>query len=210
MKPLDLSSSKFCMLSPITRAKNTKNGKARWYCLCDCGGFSITNATDLKSGHTKSCGCISREIRNIKNTKHGMKGSRIYSIWQNMRYRCETKTNSSYSFYGGRGISVCKEWQDFQEFYDWSILNGHKETLTIDRIDNNGNYCPSNCRWISQQEQARNMRTNKLSYDDIPLIRVMLNDGFSIKKVSELFEGNKETIRSAFTGATWEANYESN
>lgn len=98
---------------------------------------------------------------NKNNLKHGMRYSRIYNIWRSMRQRCKNPNCKNYHNYGGRGISVCEDWNNFQNFYNWSLLNGYKENLTIDRIDVNGNYCPDNCRWVSYKVQENNRSNNR-------------------------------------------------
>ena len=129
-----------------------------WKCKCDCGNYTVTDTNSLNKGHTKSCGCLA--------TKHLMNKSRLHQIWCGMRKRCSNPNCIAYNNYGGRGISVCNEWSDnengFVNFMKWSYNNGYLETLTLDRIDVNGNYSPNKCRWISKKEQARNTRKNRM------------------------------------------------
>jgi len=112
----------------------------------------------MKNGFIKSCGCIKREML----TKHGLHGTRIERIWDNMKMRCSNPSDTSFKHYGGRGIRVCEEWKELKNFADWSFGNGYADNLELDRKDNNGNYEPNNCRWITHKEQQYNKRTNRL------------------------------------------------
>ena len=118
---------------------------------CFCGKEFKVATSDIKSGNTKSCGCI--------NERHGLVNHRLYNTWAQMIQRCTNENNQAYKRYGGRGITVFDEWRDnFTNFYNWAIKNGYKENLSIDRIDNYNGYNPSNCRWATTTTQARNKR----------------------------------------------------
>lgn len=155
----DISNQRFGLLVAKSIDKEHSVSNIKWICQCDCGNTTIVNSSDLLSGHTKSCGCLKHKAYNIK---HGLRNERIYHIWRLMKDRCYNKNSHSYGNYGGRGITVCEEWKnDFKAFYDWAISNGYNKDLksfdcTLDRIDVNGNYEPSNCRWITIKEQSVN------------------------------------------------------
>ena len=126
---------------------------------CKCGNTTRAQMTQVKSGHTKSCGCLQKEAAITYQTKHGLHSHPLYSVWKGMNARCNSKTNKAFPYYGGRGISVCDEWKkDFKTYYDWAIANGYEKGLTIDRRDNDGNYTPENCRFTTPMVQARNTR----------------------------------------------------
>lgn len=138
-----------------------KGNDRRYYykCICDCGNIVIVRSNSLTSGNTKSCGCARFGI----NKKHGMKNTRIYRIWSNMKDRCLNPNNNAFERYGSRGVGICKEWQDdFINFYNWAMESGYKDDLTIDRIDNNRGYEPCNCRWATPKQQSDNKRNNIL------------------------------------------------
>lgn len=134
------------------------SGRLLYVCKCECGREVIAQGHDLKIGKVKSCGCYHRD----SITKHGMYKSKLYGVWSGMRDRCTNKNNICFSTYGGRGISVCKEWRNFKVFSKWAIEHGYYEgcNLTIDRIDNDKGYCPENCRITTNEVQQNNRRDN--------------------------------------------------
>lgn len=161
MRPLqDLTGKRFGKLTVIRRYGTDRYKRVIWLCRCDCGNETIAAGTPLKNGHKKSCGCYKYEATFI----HGFanKGNRLYNIWDKMNYRCVNVNYHRYKDYGGRGIKVCNEWKNsFVIFRDWALSNGYADNLTLDRIDVNGNYEPSNCRWITNAEQQKNKRNSK-------------------------------------------------
>ena len=154
----DITGERYGQLTVIAPHHKDNRGEWCWLCKCDCGNETITTGYRLRSGKTRSCGCLQRELRSAGFRKtHGKTDTPLYTAWLNMRSRCYNTSNIMYDHYGGRGIRVCDEWRnDSTAFIDWAESNGYREGLTIDRIDVNGNYEPGNCRWVDKKTQYLN------------------------------------------------------
>lgn len=139
-----------------------KNRHRTVRCRCDCGEEVIVGSmAHLRSGNTKSCGCLKAEEDHKRFLRHGGKGTRLYNIWKNIRQRCNNPSSPDFPLYGGRGIKLCDDWNDYEAFQIWSEANGYASELTIDRINPDGPYCPDNCRWATWKEQRHNQRRCK-------------------------------------------------
>lgn len=161
----DIKGKRFGRLVAIEPVGRDKQGYVLWRCKCDCGNEKFASLKNLGHG-TISCGCYRTEQSIERCTKHGMSRSRLYHVYRGIMSRCNVPTTHAYENYGGRGIKVCDEWQDFEKFAEWALANGYQEAergkCTLDRIDVNGNYEPSNCRWVTMRTQERNRRNNHL------------------------------------------------
>lgn len=166
----DLTGMKFGKLTVIEISQEKDRKSVRWLCKCECGNMTVVQSSHLVSGHTKSCGCITNAPRTTVNgvstivhTKRGVPhNDPLYNTYRGMLQRCYNSNLDKYNDYGARGIKVCDEWQQFDDFKKWSIKNGWEKGLSIDRIDVNGDYCPNNCRWADPITQANNKRNNRL------------------------------------------------
>lgn len=162
MKSADLTGKRFGRLVAIERS-DSLNGHARWRCKCDCGKECVVHTASLKSGNTRSCGCYKTENAKRLYSTVRQNNKRLYAAWNGMKQRCLNPKNASYHNYGGRGIKIAPEWaNDYKTFYDWAITSGYREGLQIDRIDNEGDYCQENCRFVDRKAQANNKRNVKL------------------------------------------------
>ena len=158
-EPKDLTGLKFGRLTVIEKQGSDRHG-VKWLCECDCGNTKTTYSHRLTGGSVQSCDCFQRDYNALRFYKHGMTNTRLFNIWSSMRERCTNSNAINYKNYGGRGITICGEWHEFQNFMDWAMSNGYDKNLSIDRIDNNGNYEPSNCRWVTPKVNSNNRRNS--------------------------------------------------
>lgn len=189
----NLIGNRYGMIEVIAENGRSKHGDKVWLCKCDCGKEVNEVTSVLTHGKRRSCGC--QVGANFKI--HGFSKERLHSIWKGIRARCNNESCSKFHRYGGRGITYCKEWEDYTVFREWALNNGYQDNLTIDRIDVNGNYEPNNCRWITIQEQERN-KTNTV---------YMTYKGQTKPLVewAEIYNINRTTLRHRFIDYKWDA-----
>ena len=176
--------------------KRGQKGEISWLCKCECGVEVVVLGASLRSGNTASCGCLHKEsITKIKTT-HGLCKHPLYIVWKNMRIRCTSLGNKSYLNYGGRGIAVCDRWlESFENFYN-DVIGGYKKGLQLDRIDNDGNYEPSNCRWVTRNQNQMNTRSAENSTSMYKGVSLRRGDG---KWVSQISKNGKKYYLGYFT-----------
>lgn len=194
---IDLTGQKFGKLT-VTGKANSNGHHTRWNCKCDCGNECTIYATNLTRGNSKSCGCLALE----KVSTHKKSNTRLYRVWAGIKRRCYNKQVTAYANYGGRGITMCDEWKnDFQAFYNWAMSTGYDENApygqyTIDRIDVNGNYEPSNCRWATLTEQTQNTRNN--------LVITHNGETKTVPQWAKIYGINKKTIYTRIYSYGWD------
>lgn len=158
MYTYDMINKKFNKLTVIEECEERKRKEKQYKCVCDCGNITMVTGYSLRSGQTKSCGCLSK-INHHKT--HGKTHTRLYRIYNCMKERCYNKNAPQYKDWGGRNIIICDAWlNDFMNFYNWAVDNGYQDDLSIDRIDNDKGYSPDNCRWTDRTTQNNNKRSN--------------------------------------------------
>lgn len=165
---------KFGRLEVILKSNIKKHNRVTYECICDCGNMILVTGNALKSGNTTSCGCLRKDFNNRET--HGLRDHRLYNVYHNMIARCYNEKFKFYYRYGGRGIIVCKEWFDeFICFYNWAISSGWEDGLEIERVNNDGNYEPTNCKWVTRKQNVRNRNNTsmiEISGNKIPLAEV--------------------------------------
>ena len=188
----------------VLKRDDSSKRRIKYICRCDCGEIKSIQKCHLLSGATQSCGCLQKERARESNLKHNGRKEykRLYNIWKNMRKRCNNPNNIRYKDYGGRGIKICNEWDNFEEFKDWSLANGYSDNLEIDRIDNNKGYSPDNCRWVTTKTNNRNRRNTAVIIIDNKEISLGLIeeifDKYNVILYSKRYKDKKIKIRSIY------------
>lgn len=178
----------------LTVIRQVPADKTRWECMCDCGNITLVYGNNLVRGAVKSCGCLKHRVRDT----HHKSFTRVYRIYAKIKRRCFSEDDGAYPSYGGRGITMCEEWRkSFEAFYTWSMQNGYSDELSIDRIDNDGDYTPQNCRWATAKEQSNNRRS---------CIKVTMNGRTqNLKEWCDELGISYKTVHQRINGYNWDA-----
>lgn len=184
---IDMTHHKFNGCEVLERNGSDKHSRAMWKVLCHCGRTFTTLGNSIRYNRVASCGCTRLEKTKSmgeSNKTHGDTLTRLYNTWKDMKARCQNGNHKSYKYYGDRGIGICDEWiSSYQKFKEWALDNGYEESLTLDRIDVNGNYTPGNCRWATMKKQGRNRRNNKMMiYEDNILTQSEISEKTGLSK----------------------------
>ena len=193
---MDLIGQRFGRLVVIERAEN-KGKQSAWICDCDCGNSRAFFQNNLLRGTSKSCGCLQKELLSERKRTHGGWANKepLYEVWHGIRRRCDCVTDQHYPDYGGRGISYCEDWNDYGKFREWAMSSGYAKGLSINRIDNNGNYEPDNCEWTTSKIQQNNRRCNVVFELDGELL--------TLKQIAEKYLINYQTLYSRVQKSGW-------
>ena len=199
-----LTGKRFGKLIVLSFDESSRGKGRKWLCQCDCGNTRIIRAANLMSGCTISCGCERGKAAKHGECRNGTE-THIYRLWGRIKDRCYNPNRDGYHRYGGRGIRVCDEWlNSFDAFKEWALANGYKRGLQIDRRESDGNYEPSNCRFVCNAENSRNQEQVKLTAEEVRTIKDRLSAGLhTCKELATEFNVSTATIRAIKRGDRW-------
>ena len=201
-KCIDLTGQRFGRTVVTARATNAASGKARWFCVCDCGKTHTTSSDNLRRGVAASCGCLHLELISVQHRTHGMSATSTYRSWSGMKDRCTNPKHKHFKHYGGKGITYDARWKSFDEFL--GDMGEAPENRSIDRIDNSVGYNKENCRWATASMQSRNRGGVKLDSHDASLILTLRAKRVPQLKIAAMFGVSVATIKGIEHKRTWQ------
>jgi hypothetical protein len=199
----DMTGQRFGRLLVTAMAPARIAGEAAWVCSCDCGAIVTVRGYSLRSGDSKSCGCLKNALLVQRSKTHGLRATSEYGSWSMMKNRCLNPRTPAFADYGGRGISVCPQWVNSFETFLSDVGKKPSSGHTLDRIDNDGNYEPGNCRWSTYNQQARNRRSTRLNEPKLRALQALLRCGWAVRDLAPYFGVHPDTLRYAANGTTW-------
>jgi hypothetical protein len=199
---VDLTGQRFNRLTAI-RFVGRRGTNPYWVFRCDCGVEKEMQPGAVKSGVVKSCGCLNRELTGARRRTHGQYQHPLMKVYTAAKQRCENPNDKAYHNYGGRGVRMADEWQEFQPFFEWAMANGYKSGLQLDRVDNDGDYAPDNCRFVTRAANNRNKRTNVLTEDDVAEMRRKASEGMRYSDIAAEFNYDQSATRKICLGLIW-------
>lgn len=206
-KFIDLTGKTFGKWTVLKRLPNRKKCRY-WLCRCECGVKKSVSGSSLAKGTSTSCGCHRKKYLSDLNKSHGDYGTKLYRCWASMKRRCDNKNCSAFKHYGERGITYLTEWSDYENFKQWALQSGYQDNLTIDRIDNDGDYEPDNCRWISMELQSQNRRSTVLNPEKVRYLRntwEMIKYQMSQKDFAEREGISPSVLNNCLLRKTWKS-----
>lgn len=201
MNTINVTGQRFGKLVVTGRSEKTSASGALWICNCDCGGKTVTTSLKLRKGHTSSCGCLRVRASQALITHGHANKTLTYRSWKEMRQRCLNPKSDKWQWYGGRGVKICEQWSDYSVFL--ADMGERPAGMTIDRIDNNGDYEPSNCQWATQLEQTRKQEKNVLTEETARQLKSDRADGMTYQELGKKYGVSKTTAHRCNIGATW-------
>jgi hypothetical protein len=202
MRRIDLTGKNFGSWSVLEYSHTNPKGNVSWTCKCSCGVVATVSGTNLRFGKTTNCGCLKSSKTAEANKTHGLSKTRVYKIWAGMIQRCTNPNRVAFKYYGERGISVCDRWKDFLCFFE-DMGHPPSDKHSLERMDNDKSYEPSNCKWATAEVQSRNSRNCKLKADQVAVIRLDIEAGQTIASIAKKFKVSESLVRAIRNNEVW-------